>query len=193
MSTRIKPEILSVCQAAASRLFVIEAVRVRFANGREAEFERVSSSEIPGAVIVLPMIDDETCVLVNEYVVGMDRYELSLPKGLVQTGENVIQAARRELAEEAGCSARRMVPLTKLSIAAGFLCYETHIILALGLGPCAAQGDEPEPLERVHCRFSEIERLVLQGKLTDARTIAALFLGRSLLSSTDLELGKARR
>jgi ADP-ribose diphosphatase len=95
-----KPEILSVRTAARSRLFHIEAVQLRFANGNEREFERVAGSAIPGAVVIVPLLDAANILLVREYAVGLERYELGLPMGRVHERESALEAANRELMEE---------------------------------------------------------------------------------------------
>ncbi len=181
MKDRQKPTILSVCTAACSKFFVIESVRLLFVNGSEAEYERVSSNQRHGAVIIVPMLNSETWLFVKEYVVGLDRYEFGLPKGLVQEGESSLQAANRELMEELGYRANRLVKLSTLSLAAGFMCYETDVIAAMGLVPCPRSGDEPELLEICPCSPTDVDALVTSGQLHDARTIAAAYLARNFL------------
>lgn len=177
-----KPQIVSVHTTASSKLFVIEAVKLVFTNGHQAEYERVSSTLLRGAVIIVPVLDSESFLLVNEYVVGFDRYELSLPKGLVQEGENVIAAANRELMEETGYCASRLVKIHTLSLAAGFMCYETDVILAANLSPRSLPGDEPEALEKVTCSWRELDEIVASGRITDARSIAALYVARNRIA-----------
>ena len=58
--------------------------------------------------MVVPMLDEETVLLVREYAAGMHRYELGLVKGRIDAGETPAQAADRELKEEAGYGARRI-------------------------------------------------------------------------------------
>ena len=81
----------------------------RFANGNVREFERVAGSTHPGAVIIVPVLDTGDLVLVREYAVGLERYELSLPMGLVQMRETTLEAANRELQEETGFAARDLL------------------------------------------------------------------------------------
>jgi len=188
MKVNGKPQIVSVHTAATSKLFVIESVKLVFTNGNEAEYERVSSTLLRGAVIIVPMIDPTSFLLINEYVVGLDRYELSLPKGLVQEGETTLAAANRELMEETGYSAGRLEKIHTLSLAAGFLSYETDVILAGDLSPHALDGDEPEPLEKVACSFPELDDMVMSGRITDARTIAALYVARNRKSAASADV-----
>ena len=181
-----KPKILSVRTAARSKLFEIESVRLQFKNGLETEFERVSSTPIYGAVVVVPMLDLATFLLVKEYAVGFDRYEVGLPKGLVHVNEPLLAAANRELMEETGYTAKRLSKLYTLTVAAGFLCYATDVVLALDLensGP--KQGDEPEPPEVIQWPVSALDELITSNYVTDARSVAALYLARSVIQSKE--------
>ena len=59
-------------------------------------------------VAVVPMLDDDTVLLIREYAAGVHRYELGLVKGRIDAGETSLQAADRELKEEAGYGARSL-------------------------------------------------------------------------------------
>ena len=100
---RQKPTVLAREIVASSRLFRVEEVQLRFSNGAERTYERlVGKGSGYGAVMVVAMLDAEHAVLVEEYCGGTDDYQLSLPKGLIEPGEDVLVAANRELKEEAG-------------------------------------------------------------------------------------------
>lgn len=175
-----EPKIVSVRTAARSRLFHIEAVELRFSNGSVREFERVAGSAQPGAVIIVPMLDQHTLLLVREYAVGLERYELSLPMGRVQNSETTLEAANRELREETGYAARQLRTLHTLALAPGILGYKMDVVLATGLFPSVSTGDEPEPLEVVDCPLDRLDELVARGGIADARTLAALFVARRI-------------
>jgi len=176
------PRILNVRTVARSRLFRIEAVALRFDNGVEVEFERLRGSSTISAVIVVPMLDADTVLLIREYGVGLERYELGLPKGRADEGESLLQAANRELMEEAGYGAHELIELPALSLAPAYLGHRTQVVLARDLYPKRLPGDEPEPLEVVPWPLSRIEELLLDGhELSEGRSIAALYMARSWL------------
>jgi ADP-ribose diphosphatase len=152
----------------------------RFANGNVREFERVSGSTEPGAVIIVPLSDSGSLLLVREYAVGLERYELHLPMGLVQATETTLQAANRELQEETGYAAREMQALHTLALAPRILGYKMDV-LATGLYASSSLGDEPEPLEVVAWPLERLDELPLGGEIADARTLAALFVARQAL------------
>jgi ADP-ribose diphosphatase len=181
---REKPQILSVRTAARSRLFHIESVQLKFANGNRREFERIAAGPRPGTALVVAMPDPATVLLVREYAVGLDRFELSLPMGRIEPGESALAAANRELMEETGFRAASLRPLHTLTLAPGILGYQAEIILATELTPGALDGgDEPEPLELVYWPISRLDHIASTGEISEARTLSALFLARSILGS----------
>jgi len=169
------PEILAQRTVARSRLFQIEELDLRFSNGELRTFERLASRG-PGAVLVVPMLDDQTVLLIREYAAGLERYELTLPKGLIDPGETAVQAANRELMEEVGYGARQLTPLTTLSLAPGYLAHQTQIILARELYPERRDGDEPEPLDVIPWPLARLTELLQRDDFSEARSVAALFL-----------------
>ncbi|MCB2481214.1 NUDIX domain-containing protein, partial [Listeria monocytogenes] len=99
-----------------------------------------------GAVMVVAMLDAEPAVRVEEYCAGVDEYQLSLPKGLVEPGEDILAAANRELKEEAGYGARQLEHITELSLSPGYMSQRIQVGLARDLYEERLPGDEPEPM-----------------------------------------------
>ncbi len=176
------PKILSRETVAASRLFRVERLGLRFSNGHETEYERLTGST-DGAVIVIAVDDDGTVLLVREYAAGVERYELGLPKGLIESGESPEQAALRELREETGFGARRLLPLQMLTLAPAYMQHGTRMVLAEELYHAPLPGDEPEPPELVRWPLDRLAELAERPDVTEARTLAALFLIRERLHS----------
>ena len=104
-----KPDILNITAVARSRLFTIESVDLTFSNGAHRVYERMKPSERE-AVMIVPIIDDHL-ILIQEYAVGLETYELGFPKGLIDSGETVNEAAVRELKEEVGFGADQLTTL----------------------------------------------------------------------------------
>ena len=179
-SKRQKPKIYHTQIIAKSRLFYIEEVHLRFSNGNETCFERLKSHS-RGAVLIVPMLDEDTVLLIREYAAGVDRYELLLPKGKVDEGESFKQAANRELMEEVGYGAKKIHHLTSMTVAPAYLGHTTQIMLAQDLYPQKEEGDEPEPIEVIPWSLSRLNELVARDDYTEARSIAALFMAREYL------------
>lgn len=174
------PQILSSEVLAKTRVFKVERLDLRFSNGAEVQYERLIGSG-RGAVLVVPMLDRDTVLLVREYSAGVHRYELALPKGRIEEGESIEHAANREIMEEIGYGAKRLRHLTSVTLAPAYQSHITHIVLAEDLYPQRHQGDEPEELEVVPWRLAELPQLLANDECTEARSIAALYLVRDLM------------
>jgi ADP-ribose diphosphatase len=174
-----KPRILERRLVAHTRIFRVEQIDLEFSNGSRRRFERILGGR--GSVLIVPVQDSQTLLLIREYGAGMDRYELGLPKGIVEPGEDPLEAAEREIREEIGCGARDLRWLRRVSLAPGYIHHETHIVLARDLYPDRAEGDEPEPIEVVPWQLDDLQRLLQREDFTEARSIAALFLVREIL------------
>lgn len=186
-----KPRIISAHTVARTRLFHVEEVNLEFANGTVVHYERLQASPA-GAVLVVPLIDDDTVLLIREYAAGVHRYELALPKGLIEAGEDVLAAANREMMEEVGYAARRLRQINSLTLAPGYFGHVTHVVCAQDLYQQRRAGDEPEEIEVVPWPIADLGGLVARDDCTEARSIAALYMVRDLLRA-EREVNDDRR
>lgn len=175
-----KPQILSSKMIASSECFHVQALEMQFANGERRRYERLKSRG-HGSVIIVPMLDEDTVILVREYGAGLDDYFLGLPQGVVEAGETAMEAANRELMEEVGYGSNALSPLKKIAISPGYMTHLTDIVLAQELYENKLPGDEPEPLEVVTWPLSGLDELVKREEFCEPRSIAALFLARERL------------
>ena len=174
------PEILDSRVVARSKLFGIEELHIRFRNGEQRTYERLRTPPI-AAVMCVPLLDDDTVVLIREYGAGMERYELTLPKGAYEHGEDWRDAANRELKEEAGYGAGKLSLLKEMTLSPGYMGHRIRCVLAEDLYEEKLPGDEPEPLEVLTWRLSDIDALVAREDVSEARVIAALYMVRDLI------------
>ena len=158
----------------------MERLDLEFSNGERRKYERLHGRG-HGAVAVVPMLDAETVLLVREYAAGMHRYELGLVKGRIDAGETALQAANRELMEEAGYGARDLLVLRSITLAPVYMSHATDLVLARDLYPQRLPGDEPEELELVPWKLDDIGELILREEFSEGRSIAALFIAREWL------------
>ncbi len=175
-----KPKILARRMAAQSRIFRIEQMDLQFSNGNQRTYERILGGH--DSVMVAAMPDPETVLLVREYAAGSDRYELGLPKGVVERGEPPLDAANREIQEEIGFAAEDLRVIHRVSLVPGYIQHHTLLVLARGLYPQRAEGDEPEPIEAVPWRLDQLDILLERDDFTEARSIAALYLVKRFLT-----------
>ena len=174
-----KPTILYVETVAQSRLFNVESVDLEFSNGVRSVYERMKPSSRE-AVMIVAIVDDHL-ILIREYAVGTESYELGFSKGLIDPGETVMEAANRELKEEVGFGARQLTFLKKLGMAPSYFSSKMNIIVAEDLYPESLPGDEPEPLPQVHWPLANMMALLDEPDFNEARNVSALFLLREWL------------
>ncbi len=180
---RKKPVLTNVKDIATTRFFNIQSMDVEFSNGEKRQYERLKPPG-EGAVLVITVLDDDTVLMIYEYSGGTDKYELTLTKGKIDKGESPIEAANRELVEEIGYGSKNLELIKTMTLAPGYQSNFTHIVLARDLYEASsADGDEPEPLEVVRHKFSELETLVYNEDLTEARTIAALYMAKAIIKN----------
>lgn len=186
------PKVLARRLVAESQVFRIEQVDLLFPNGVRRTFER-----IPGgadSVLILPLLNPQTLLLIREYSAGTDRYELGLPKGVIEPGEDPLAAANREIREEVGYASRDLRLMRRLSLVPGYIGHRTQVVLARDLYESPLPGDEPEPLEVVPWRLSHLDALLARDDFDEARCVAALLLlERHLRSESNLADAGATR
>ncbi|HEX6315171.1 MAG TPA: NUDIX hydrolase, partial [Gemmatimonadaceae bacterium] len=122
---------------------------VRFPNGRTGRLELIRHS---GAAAVLPFLDEPNdlqarVLLIRQFRYAADRFLYEIPAGRLDAGEAPMDCARRELLEEAGYSADRLVPLGGFFTTPGFIDEFIHLFLASGLTSGTAS---PEVDEFIH-------------------------------------------
>lgn len=175
------PKILRRRGLANSRFFAIEELELEFSNGVQRTYERLA----PGrreAVIVVAINEHKQILLIREYAAGFHEYQLTLPKGAVDPGESLEQAASRELAEEVGYGAASLEVVKKLTVAPGHKGFTINVVFATDLYPQQLEGDEPEPIEVVPWDSAAIDELFASDQFNEARAIAALQLCRNLIT-----------
>jgi nudix-type nucleoside diphosphatase (YffH/AdpP family) len=132
----------------------------------------------PGAVAVVAVLDDAV-VLIRQYRAAVDAEVLEIPAGKLDVaGEDPEQAARRELAEEAGIDAGDMRPLADVWTAPGFTDERMRIFLATRCRSVdrAPHGAEEEVSEVVLVRLDEVAAMIDAGEVRDAKTLAGLLM-----------------
>jgi hypothetical protein len=106
-----------------------ETIDLEFSNGERRRYERLHSRG-HGAVMIAAIPEPGTVLLIREYAAGVHRYELGLPKGRMDAGEAILDAANRELKEETGFGARKLTHLRGITLAPGYMTHEIQLVLA---------------------------------------------------------------
>ena len=166
------PRILSTSTVVKTGKFEIESVELQFSNGEQRQYERAVSAG--GAVVIVPLLDADTMLLVREYGVGLEQYYISFPRGGIERNEQPIICAQRELMEEVGYGAGQLQPLCEFAPSPSYLNGMTYGFLAKDLYQHPLEGDEPEPLEVIPWKLTEVDALLAHPEFIESRSIATL-------------------
>jgi ADP-ribose pyrophosphatase len=128
----------------------------------------------PGSVVVLPVLPDGRILLIRQYRHATRQYLWELVAGRIDSGENVLHAAARELMEETGYRAQRLREFLDVFPTPGFLEERMHILLAEKLTPGKAQPEEDERITANPFEPVELEAMIRDNVLRDAKSIAGL-------------------
>lgn len=158
----------------------IEELDLEFGNGERRRYTRMKQRG-PGAVMIAALPDPDTVLLIREYACGVHRYELGLPKGRIDAGETPLEAANRELKEEAGFGGHRLTLLRPMTLSPAYMGHQTHLVLAEDLYPERLPGDEPEEPEVIPWKLDALHELMLREDCSEGRALAALFIVREYL------------
>ena len=145
--------------------------RVTLPDGRSSHREFIRH---PGAVMVVPLLDDGRLLLERQYRYPMARVMLEFPAGKLDAGEAPLTCGQRELTEETGYTAAEWAYAGVLHNAIAYSDEGIHIFFARGLTPGAQKLDEGEFLDLVTHTPAELDQLAARGELTDAKTLIGL-------------------
>lgn len=154
--------------------------RVRLPDGGESVREYIVH---PGAVVIVAVLDDGRLLFENQFRYPLQRDFLELPAGKIDAGEAIERTARRELLEETGYEAAAWRHLGVMHPCIGYSDERIEIFLARGLVKVAEPSlDHNEFLDVLTLSLAEAVAAVRDGRITDAKTIAALFWAEKLLA-----------
>ena len=128
----------------------------------------------PGAVAVVPLLDDGRVVMVRQFRYPLGQVLLEFPAGKIDPGEPVWDCARRELREETGYTARQWARACRIHNAAAYSTEGIEIWFARGLSAGVQALDAGEFLEVVTRSEDELDRLARAGELPDVKTLVGL-------------------
>lgn len=145
---------------------------VRLPDGGTSVREYISH---PGAVVVLAVLPDGRLLFERQFRYPLRRAFLELPAGKIDPGESLIECARRELREETGYEASEWKHIGVMHPCIGYSDERIEIFVARGLTHVGDALDEGEFLEVLDLSPEESIDAVFDGRVTDGKTISALF------------------
>jgi ADP-ribose pyrophosphatase len=146
---------------------------VELPNGRTTIYGVVTTGDSVG---MLPFLDPDTVLLIRQYRYVSRRVTWEMPTGGVHAGESLEAAAQRELAEEIGYQADRLLRVSTYHTSKSVVDETAHLFLAEGLRRAPTPPDETEFIDVQPFPFAEALRMVLEGEIVDSMTIVAVLL-----------------
>jgi ADP-ribose pyrophosphatase len=151
--------------------------RVRLPDGSEGCREYIRH---PGAVAIVPIFDDGRVLLERQFRYPQRREFIEVPAGKLEAGEPHLETAKRELLEETGYTARDWMRLGVIHTAIAYTDEAIDLFVARQLEHVGRKLDAGEFLETLIVPFAEAIAMVRDGRISDAKTVAALLLVKEL-------------
>jgi ADP-ribose pyrophosphatase len=160
------------------RAFNVRRDEIRLPNGKTA---RVDIVDHVGAVTLVPVDEQKRVWFVRQYRHPAGDVLLELPAGMVEPGELPLDCARREIREEIGMAAGRIELIGEFYLAPGYSSEFMRVFLATDLRPDPLPGDADEFISIEPILLEVVQRMIEDGKIHDAKTLASLMLAKRYL------------
>jgi ADP-ribose pyrophosphatase len=144
----------------------------------------------PGAVVILPLLDDGRICLLRNYRVAVGQTLIELPAGTLEPNEDPGETARRELAEETGYQAGRIERIAEFWMSPGILDERMHFYAADRLRPGQTALEAGEDIQTLLCTWDEAMAMIRRGEIQDAKTLVALLHFRAFNNPPSLRAGE---
>lgn len=150
----------------------VQRDRVALPDGKITAREYIKH---PGAVVILPLLDDGTVLMERQFRYPLDRVFIEFPAGKIDAGEDTLACAKRELEEETGYTASEWQFVSTIHNAIAYSDEHLELYLARGLTAGPAKLDDGEFLETFTATIDDLLSWVRDGRITDVKTVIGIF------------------
>ena len=179
MPTELTESKLSSKHIFSGRLLELYCDTVQLPNGKTSTREWIDH---PGASCIIPVLPGGKLGLIRQYRYPAQNVFIEFPAGKLDEGETPENCAKRELEEEIGYTAKKFTFLTKIHPAIGFSNEEMWLYLAEDLTKTNEKKDQDEFLELSPMNLKQAIKFVVDGKITDVKTVIGLFWIQNVLN-----------
>lgn len=151
------------------RILDLHVDEIELPDGKKSIREVV---EHHGGVCVAALTDNDELLFVRQYRYPYHRVLLELPAGKLEKGENPLEAGIRELEEECGVKAQSVIPMGQVYPTVAYCSEIIHLFLARGLTASRQHLDDGEFLSVEKISLDEAVKLVMNGEISDSKTVA---------------------
>jgi ADP-ribose pyrophosphatase len=136
----------------------------------------------PGGAVVVAVKDEGKIIMVKQFRYPLQKKIYELPAGKLDYNEDPYNCAVRELEEETGYKAEKVVKLGQIYTTPGFCTEILHIYLAKELIYGGHNREEGEQgMEAFEFSIQEIEEKIMNGEITDSKTICGIYLAQKYI------------
>ncbi|CAN5436469.1 NUDIX hydrolase [soil metagenome] len=166
------PETVSTKEIYKGKVFDVLEAEIR--DG-EIEYKREIIKH-GGSAVIIPVFADKKIALVRQYRHAAGKYLLEIPAGTLESDEDALNGAKRELEEEIGVMAANIEKLSEFYVSPGFLTEKMFLFMATELTETTQNLEEDEILSIEKLTFPEAFEKIRNGEIEDAKTIVGLIL-----------------
>jgi len=152
------------------KLIGLATQKVKLPNGYIVNLEIIKH---PGAALIIPFLAKNKIVLLRQFRAVVNTYMYELPAGTIKSGESSLSCARREIAEETGYSAKKVLKLGYIYPVPGYSTEKIIIYKAENLRKCRTGSDKDEIIENIIVTKAQVRSMFKKRKIIDAKTICA--------------------
>ena len=160
------------------KIINVRVDRVQLCNG---SIHTREVAEHSGGVCIAAVDDEKNVLMVTQYRYPVEMQLLELPAGKLEKGEQPLEAAVRELSEETGYTAGKIVPLGEFYPTPGFCNEKLYLYLATDLTPGQSHPDEDEFLTVSRIKLDTLVDMIMNNEIIDGKTIAGVLKAQKYL------------
>lgn len=162
-----------------ARVFKVVERSMTGRSGRELKRQVVKH---PGAVGIVPILDDGRVLLIRQFRITFEREIYEIPAGTLEPNEPPLETAKRELVEETGYFPQEIRRLTAIYTSPGILQEELTLYLATNLKEGESAPEDGEKITLEPKTWDEIDQMIEREEIVDAKTLAGLYLAKRALN-----------